>query len=477
MFDIKKCSYCSFEAAYRCDCNSDNLCNNHITSHLHIQKAHNVYAIPIWMSEKTKSYLSLEIIQRINFLKNIQDYLILATSEAIQKIEVASTKLIKELEGLKNYYRNKLSKPEFTQEDCKEIEIILKSTLHCSETNFEIPADYFAKFNLSIISAEHKDMETIKKIENLQRKPIFEVSCTPIGQNICSLVKCVALSRNCEFAVSGSSEKIIRIWDIKQNIQSNILTGHSYGILCVGITNNMKIIISGSEDKSIKLWNAGDKKMIESLHGHRDKVNSLAIFPDDSKFVSGSADFNIILWDLKNKKSIRSFKGHNGSVLSVSVTSNSEDIISCSSDKKIFIWDVSTGNAKRTLLSHTLAVCKLATSKDSLILASISLDKTIKIWDLENDQEIKSIEDSDLTPCAIEFFSLRSSFVVGYENGKAVVYDGETGEIQGILNGNNRKINDIVVSSDCKIIVAATDDGLKMWDIISDNNSEELNIL
>lgn len=472
MFDIKKCYYCKNDAVYMCNCNSDTLCEAHFDSHRQdIQKVHVFNPIYIFMSEKTKSYLNSEIIERINLLKRVQDYLTLKTSEAIQNIRVASTKLFKQLEDLKNYYYKIASTSDFAQSDRMTIESIIKSNLIFSEINLELPQFYLANFSQNIIISEnYKDVQTIAEIESYQKKPPFDILCTTIGQST-NPIKCVAISRNFEFAVLGFSDKTITIFNIRQNTVSGNLMGHSLGILCIGITNSMEIIVSGSEDKLIKLWDVKKKQEIAYLDGHREKVNCLAIFSDDSMIATGSTDFEVYLWSIQDKKPVKRLKGHNSSVLSVSVTNNCQSIISSSANKKICIWEVTTGNLIKTLQCHTLAVCSLATSKDSLLFASASLDNTIKIWNGENYQEIKSIEYSSLTPSAIQFLSLKTSLVAGYENGKAIIYDPKTGDIQGYLNGNNSKINSIVVSADRKIVVAAVDHGLKLWDISCSINS------
>jgi WD40 repeat protein len=64
---------------------------------------------------------------------------------------------------------------------------------------------------------------------------------------------------------------------------------------CSYISDNGTQIYSGSTDKTIKLWNVKTKKVVKSFEGHTDSVSTLHYA--NNKLISGSTDKSIILWD------------------------------------------------------------------------------------------------------------------------------------------------------------------------------------
>ena len=57
-----------------------------------------------------------------------------------------------------------------------------------------------------------------------------------------------------------------------------------------------KTISSGSSDKIIRLWDAETRTLLKTLEGHTDKINSIAYIPDGKTIVSGGDDTSIKLW-------------------------------------------------------------------------------------------------------------------------------------------------------------------------------------
>ena len=79
------------------------------------------------------------------------------------------------------------------------------------------------------------------------------------------------------------------------------MEGHTHGVNCVAVTNDSKYAISGSSDYTVRIWDL--KKRIQEvvLNGHRSEVSYITVSIDDKYLVSISDSGNI-LWNLKNKK-------------------------------------------------------------------------------------------------------------------------------------------------------------------------------
>merc|ERR1712216_39621 len=68
-------------------------------------------------------------------------------------------------------------------------------------------------------------------------------------------VQDVKISSDGLFALSGSWDGALRLWDICTGRTTRRFVGHSKDVLSVAFSMDNRQIVSASRDKSIKLWN------------------------------------------------------------------------------------------------------------------------------------------------------------------------------------------------------------------------------
>ena len=65
----------------------------------------------------------------------------------------------------------------------------------------------------------------------------------------------VVMSSDGMFALSGSWDSTLRLWDLNTCQTSRRFVGHTKDVLSVAFSADNRQIVSGSRDKTIKLWN------------------------------------------------------------------------------------------------------------------------------------------------------------------------------------------------------------------------------
>lgn len=65
----------------------------------------------------------------------------------------------------------------------------------------------------------------------------------------------VSLSSDGKYALSGSWDKSLRLWDLTTGQTTRRFASHTKDVLSVSFSPDNRQIVSGSRDRTIKLWN------------------------------------------------------------------------------------------------------------------------------------------------------------------------------------------------------------------------------
>jgi len=93
----------------------------------------------------------------------------------------------------------------------------------------------------------------------------------------CHLAQSLKITPDGRFViVGGSRNNEITIWDLRSNQLIKRMSGHEGWVKCLEVTKNGKYILSGSIDKSLKLWDISEGSLISHLQT-KASTNSISI--------------------------------------------------------------------------------------------------------------------------------------------------------------------------------------------------------
>jgi guanine nucleotide-binding protein subunit beta-2-like 1 protein len=198
-------------------------------------------------------------------------------------------------------------------------------------------------------------------------------------------VQDVAISSDGQFALSGSWDGTLRLWDLNSGATTRRFTGHSKDVLSVAFSADNRQIVSGSRDKAINLWNTlGQLKFVITEDGHKDWVSCVRFSPNPATplIVSAGWDKVVKVWNLNQCKLRTNLIGHTGYVNTVTVSPDGSLCASGGKDGTAMLWDLNEGRHLSSLdagdIIHALVFSPI---RYWLCAATAS---SIKIWDLES---------------------------------------------------------------------------------------------
>ncbi|EIE27458.1 WD40 repeat-like protein [Coccomyxa subellipsoidea C-169] len=241
-------------------------------------------------------------------------------------------------------------------------------------------------------------------------------------------VEDVVISSDGQFALSGSWDGTLRLWDLSTGQTTRRFLGHSKDVLSVAFSMDNRQIVSGSRDKTIKLWNTiGEcKYTIAEPDGHTEWVSCVRFSPvtNNPIIVSAGWDKLVKVWNLTNCKLRANLQGHSGYINTVTVSPDGSLCASGGKDGVAMLWDLAEGKRLYNLEAGEI-IHALCFSPNRYWLCAATTN-CIKIWDLES----KSIVD-ELKP---DFGELGKKAQVPYCVSLAWSADGAT-LYSGYTNG------------------------------------------
>ncbi|HEY7699348.1 MAG TPA: protein kinase, partial [Vicinamibacteria bacterium] len=183
---------------------------------------------------------------------------------------------------------------------------------------------------------------------------------------------------------SGGLDSTLKLWELSQLRQGEPqrrLVREPSGVTCLVYSRDGSHIITGHTNRILRVHEVKSGRLIATLRGHEAAPTVAAISPDGSQVASGSRDCTIRIFDLNRKEELRVLTGHRKAVTALFYFPQGTEIASVAMDHSVILWDVASGAQRTTLwgAKEEVFASVVATGEEPLIVAGLA-DGSLRIW-------------------------------------------------------------------------------------------------
>jgi hypothetical protein len=189
----------------------------------------------------------------------------------------------------------------------------------------------------------------------------------------------VAMPSPQQFWSAGADGQLLT-WDVATGRVTPLGTAIEGGVGALLAIGDGRYAISGSGNGTIHLWNIEQGQLLRSF-SNGSGINGLAVDRSEQLLASASGE-DVIIWDLARGHQLHQLHGHSGLVKAVAITPSGDLVVSAGTDRTIRVWGTATGDLLQVLMGHNQSVNCLALTPDGRSIISGSDDQTVKVWRL-----------------------------------------------------------------------------------------------
>jgi WD40 repeat protein/class 3 adenylate cyclase len=270
-------------------------------------------------------------------------------------------------------------------------------------------------------------------------------------------VRGVAFSPDGSYVLTGSDDRIARLWNVLTGQEVRQFIGHTGVMVDVAFSPDGKYVLTGSGDKTARLWEATTGKEVYRFN-HTDVVVDVDFSPDKKYMLTSSYGGPMRLWDLETWQELRQFIGFEGSF-----SSDGKYALTGGADGTARLWDVETGDELRQFVGHTSYVGRVMISPDGKLILTGSHDTTARLWDAATGKELQIFTHASIVS-SVAFSSDGKSVFTSSHDGTTREWDIQTGQELRRFTCSFPEIS--VISPDGKYLLIGCLDGMaRLWSI------------
>jgi len=218
-------------------------------------------------------------------------------------------------------------------------------------------------------------------------------------------VKALAYAKEREQVASAGLDKAIFLWDVNtltaltasnNTVTTSSLNGNKDSIYSLAMNPSGTVIVSGSTEKVLRVWDPRTCAKLMKLKGHADNVKALILNKDGTQCISGSSDGTIKLWSIGQQRCLATYHVHREGVWALQTNEDFSTVYTAGRDRHIWATDLrstpdSSGRCSsggQTLVAvESAPILKMILTPNQKGLWVSTSESNVKYWDISDVQQ------------------------------------------------------------------------------------------
>ncbi|KAK2192264.1 hypothetical protein NP493_35g01041 [Ridgeia piscesae] len=275
-------------------------------------------------------------------------------------------------------------------------------------------------------------------------------------------VTCIAISRDGKTAITGSKDKVVKLWNLDISDFLENLKGHEAAVTCVAMGDNEEFAASGSDDCTVKVWSVIMGCVITNYTEHESSINNILVVHERHLVLSSEMNGVIKLWQAEDGVTCMTLFGP---VQWLCLAPNSQFAVSGSGAQSLKLWRVETGDICQSV-NHADRITCVTFSGDSQYLVTGSADKSLKVWEAATGKLTQVLVEHTACVSCVAVSDSNRHVISGSHDTTLLVWGLSTGAVEHQLTGHTDHVTCVKLTSDGTTALSGSRDGcLHVWNM------------
>lgn len=282
-------------------------------------------------------------------------------------------------------------------------------------------------------------------------------------------VRSVAVTADGSLAVSGSEDRTVRVWNLRDGRCTAVFGDHTDIVHCVAVTGDGRFAISGSKDGTVRVWDLNVKRCIRTLGGHASAVWSVAVTGDGLRHFSGTADGTVRVWSLGSSDPIAVHEGRTGAVygLAVAATPDGQRVVAGTANDVLRVLDVDSSGSFVSISDNRgrgFSIKGVAVTANGSRAVSCDVNKNVKVWSLQNGAWIGDLTGHGAWVSGVAVTPDGRRVIACSADKTLRIWDPDTTDCVEILKGHDAAVTGVAVTPNGRCVVSCShDESVRVW--------------
>jgi len=195
-----------------------------------------------------------------------------------------------------------------------------------------------------------------------------------------------SFSASGKYAVTGSSDRRVKIWNVATGLAEQQLPSEHSGAISAARFSpaDDNLLLTAGEEGMVRLWDWRSRKVLRAFEhlplGDLRAPLAADFSPDGTKLITAGADGFVRLWNVADGTAIDSWQAE-AALVAVAFDPTGTRVLAGLANGVAIVFDAATGAPLVRYAGHTDAVSAVAFSPSGQRALTGSRDRLVKIWD------------------------------------------------------------------------------------------------